>query len=151
MTSLGALNGRRPLARRRVARRHASNVCLLWQSLALFPFVVSAADVWWTTGTGCTGANEHGAFSGKTVSQCAALCVGIAGNGCISFEFRKASGSTDNCFLSASCNTLHSGRQLICGFSFEARVPLWRPTTTRSRLRFAPTATSSACMLRVCY
>ena len=74
---------------------------VLLASLAMLP-CTKAADVWWTTGTGCTGANEHDTFSGKTLSQCAALCVGIAGNGCISFEFRTASGTTDNCQLSSS-------------------------------------------------
>ena len=87
---------------------------------------MSAADVWWTTGTGCTGANEHGAFSGKTVSQCAALCVGIAGNGCISFEFKTASGTTNNCQLSSSCNTLHASFNPCTALTCTAAT--WPPT-----------------------
>ena len=88
--------------------RSATRFNLDWQLLALFPSVVSAADVWWTTGSGCTGSNELGTSSGNSLSQCAARCVAIAGNGCISFEFRTASGTTTNCQLSSSCNTLHA-------------------------------------------
>ena len=82
---------------------------VVWRLLALFPSMVSAADVWWITGSaGCTSANEHGTSSGNSLAQCAARCLAIAGNGCISFEFRTASGTTTNCQLSSSCNTLHA-------------------------------------------
>ena len=58
-------------------------------------------------GNGCDGANEHGQFSGRTLSACAAQCLALTT--CISFEFKAASGTTINCHLSSSCNTQRAG------------------------------------------
>jgi hypothetical protein len=56
----------------------------------------------------CSGANEHGVTSGKTLDECKQACTDIAD--CISFEF-KTDGS---CQLSSSCivaNAVRTGSQ----------------------------------------
>ena len=67
---------------------------------------VGTANIWRLAGNGCTGANEHGQFSDRTLSACAAQCLALTT--CISFEFQAASGTTNNCQLSSSCNTQHA-------------------------------------------
>ena len=126
---------------------------VLLASLAMLP-CTKAADVWWTTGFGCSGANVS--MVARTAKRCRSVPHDVqpspgTGASPSSSERRLAAPTIASSRPRAIHFTLASyrsepGRQLICGFSFEARVPLWRPTTTRSRLRFAPTATSSACM-----
>eukprot|EP00900_Chrysochromulina_parva_P013745 jgi/Chrpa1/22371/Chrysochromulina_OHIO_Genome00022146-RA len=71
------------------------------------PSAPPRVDVWWMAGNGCDGANEHGQFSGRTLSACAAQCLALTT--CISFEFKAASGTTTNCQLSSSCDTQRAG------------------------------------------
>ena len=103
---------RRPLRPGALPFLHRALVLLA--SLAMLP-CTSAADVWWTTGTGCTDANEqHGTSSGTLCSQCAARCEAIVpGTGASPSSSRRGlapiansrpfaiqDGESDQCMLS---------------------------------------------------
>ena len=77
-----------------------------------------------TAATACSGTNELGMFTGKTVAWCAGTCD--ADSSCVSFEYRS---DISKCQMSSSCTATHANYGADANFDIFIRGPAAAPAS----------------------